>query len=67
MFVYPATRRDETVVDDYHGVKIADPYRHLEDPDAPETKAFVDAQNALSAPFLHASPVRENFQKRCAP
>eukprot|EP00048_Salpingoeca_helianthica_P022591 m.19194 g.19194 ORF g.19194 m.19194 type:complete len:743 (+) comp7533_c1_seq1:1353-3581(+) len=64
MFAYPTVRRDETVVDDYHGTKIADPYRHLEDPDAPETKAFVEAQNALSLPFIHASPVRENFQKR---
>ena len=36
-FVYPASKRGE-VVDDYHGTKVADPYRWLEEPDAPDTR-----------------------------
>ncbi len=52
---YPTTVRDDTA-DVLHGVTIADPYRYLEDPDAERTRAFVEAQNALSAPYLAALP-----------
>ena len=51
-------------MDDYHGVKLADPYRYLEDPDADETKAFVQAQNELSAPFIASYPYRDKFNAR---
>ena len=36
-FRYPDAPRSDTV-DDYHGTKVADPYRPLEDPDAPATR-----------------------------
>ena len=36
-------------VDDFHGESIADPYRPLEDTDAPATRAWIEAQK--SSPF----------------
>ncbi|MGI8417243.1 MAG: hypothetical protein ACR2P2_13780 [Nakamurella sp.] len=56
----PPADRDATA-DQLHGVTIADPYRYLEDPDADRTVAFVDAQNAASAPYLAALPAAGYF------
>src|SRR5690349_5662055 len=52
---YPAARKD-AIVDDYHGTAVADPYRWLEDPDAPDTVAWVEAENRLTRAFLDAVP-----------
>src|SRR5262245_7825012 len=41
---YPASRRD-SVVEQVHGVAIADPYRWLEDPSQPEVQAWMKAQD----------------------
>ncbi|CEL97891.1 unnamed protein product [Vitrella brassicaformis CCMP3155] len=60
---YPVARRDE-VVEEFHGTKISDYYRWLEDPDSPETQAFVAAQNELSTPFIQNAPVREKILTR---
>jgi prolyl oligopeptidase len=55
---YPETRRSD-VVEDYHGTKIADPYRWLEDPDSPETEAWVAAQNDVTFDYLEKLPQRQ--------
>ncbi len=61
---YPDVRRDESCCEELHGVKVADPYRWLEDPDSEETAGFVAAQNKLSAPFIASSPIRNQFHQR---
>ncbi|MFA5939588.1 MAG: prolyl oligopeptidase family serine peptidase [Sinimarinibacterium sp.] len=60
---YPAAKRG-TVTDDYFGTKVADPYRWLEDVDAPDTRAWVEAQNGLSLPLLAQLPDREPIRQR---
>src|ERR1700735_4868660 len=61
--VYPVAREDEQV-DDYHGVKIADPYRWLEDDHAPETEAWVTAENKVTNAFLDTIPERARIKER---
>ena len=60
---YPVTRTVEQV-DEYHGVKVKDPYRWLEDDNADETKAWVDAQNAVTFAYLETIPERERIRAR---
>ena len=60
---YPPARKAD-VVDDYHGTKVADPYRWLEDPDSEETRAWVAAQNELTFGYLRAWPHYQTIKKR---
>lgn len=62
-YVYPTARKAE-VIEDYHGTQVADPYRWLEDPDSAETKAWVDAQNALTFKYLESLPARQKIKDR---
>ena len=59
------------VVDEYKSVdgsivKISDPYRALEDPDAEGTKAWVKAQNVLTQDFLKTCDLREKIADKMA-
>ncbi|XP_072355982.1 prolyl endopeptidase-like isoform X3 [Scyliorhinus torazame] len=60
---YPEAQRLETI-DVYHGEKIYDPYIWLENPDSEDTKAYVEAQNKLTLPFLEKCSIREKFKER---
>jgi prolyl oligopeptidase len=60
---YPAAPRGQTV-DTYHGVKVADPYRWLEELDSKETRQWVEEENRLTFGFLEALPQRTYFRDR---
>ena len=60
---YPPARKD-SVVDDYHGVKVADPYRWLENTDSAETAAWVAAENRVTQHYLAGIPQRAGFKDR---
>src|SRR5579862_7540644 len=55
---YPNAPRGHQV-DDYHGTKVPDPYRWLEDIDSPQTRAWVEKEGALARRYLDALPGRE--------
>ncbi|MBK9796256.1 MAG: S9 family peptidase [Holophagaceae bacterium] len=60
---YPVTRKGD-VVDDYHGTKVADPYRWLEDDRSQETAAWVEAQNQVTQAYLGQIPERKAIEAR---
>jgi prolyl oligopeptidase len=51
-------------VDDYHGTKVSDPYRWLEDTDSSDTKAWVDAEDKLTFSYLDKIPYRGAIRDR---
>jgi prolyl oligopeptidase len=53
-----------TVADNYFGRSVPDLYRTLEDPDAPATAAWVEAENRLTFGYLDHLPQREAIRKR---
>ena len=62
---YPETRKTDQV-DDYHGTKVADPYRWLEDDvrKSTEVAAWVEAQNKVTQEYLATIPQRDAIKKR---
>src|SRR5947209_8607950 len=62
-FKYPAAPSSDQI-DDYNGVKVPDPYRPLENPDAPESRKWIDAENQITFDFLKTIPEREEIKKR---
>ena len=58
----PAPKSDH--VDTYHGTRIPDPYRPLEELDAPGTKAWIEAENAITEKYLASVPARAKIKER---
>ena len=65
---YPESPRGDhvDVYTDPHGaeVRVPDPYRWLEDPDSPETRAWVEAQNRVTGAHLDTLPARATYRER---
>src|SRR5258708_20311073 len=60
---YPIAKKTDQV-DVYHGTRVPDPYRWLEDDMSPETAAWVEAENKITFPYLEAIPYRRQLQAR---
>jgi prolyl oligopeptidase len=62
---YPKTKRVDQF-DDYHGVKVLDPYRWLEDDvrSSKEVAEWVDEENKVTEAYLQGIPQRASIRKR---
>ncbi|HEY1678333.1 MAG TPA: prolyl oligopeptidase family serine peptidase [Candidatus Sulfotelmatobacter sp.] len=60
---YPKAKTVDQV-DDYHGVKVADPYRWLEDTDSADTRAWIEEENKLTFGYLEQIPYRGAIRER---
>ncbi len=60
---YPETKKND-VSDNYFGSSVSDPYRWLEDDNAPETANWVKKQNETTFNYLDKLPGRESIKAR---
>jgi prolyl oligopeptidase len=62
---YPRARTGD-VVENHHGVSVADPYRWMEEMSSEETRQWVSAENAVTDAYLGGLPGRDTLRKRIA-
>lgn len=60
---YPKPRKAEQV-DDYHGTKVHDPYRWMEETSSVETQAWIESENRLTNSYLSTIPERARIKAR---
>jgi prolyl oligopeptidase len=63
VIAYPKTKKVDTT-DNYHGTKISDPYRWLEDDNSTETAEWVKSENQVTFDYLTKIPFREKIRER---
>lgn len=63
--VYPKAKTVDQV-DEFHGVKVPDPYRWLEDApeESPDVQAWIEAENKITFGFLEGLSAREPLKQR---
>ena len=59
---YPEARR-QAIVDEIHGITVADPYRWMEQTGNPELEEWVAKQNALTRDFVGGQQYEESRQR----
>ncbi|MEC7947668.1 MAG: prolyl oligopeptidase family serine peptidase [Myxococcota bacterium] len=62
-FSYPEAPEGD-VVDDHYGTRVPDPFRWLEDPDAPETRTWIESENRLTYGHLDSIGFRPAWRER---
>ncbi len=61
--LYPKTAKG-TVIDDYFGTLVPDPYRWLEDDQSAETKAWAMEENKVTNNYLEQIPFRDAIRQK---
>lgn len=62
-FNYPKPKKVEQT-DDYHGTKVSDPYRWMEDSNSPDLTSWIEAENKITDSYLASIPQREAIKNR---
>src|SRR5688572_4547503 len=60
---YPKAKKVDQV-DDYHGVKVSDPFRWMEDSKSADLQAWIEHQNRLTESYLASIPERDKIKAR---
>jgi len=58
------TTRREIVIDDFHGVKVADPYRWLEDDTCPKVQEWINEQNNDFENYIKTHSIHSELKVR---
>lgn len=61
---YPTARLDTTIIDQYFGQQVADPYRWLENDTSVETSEWVNAQRQLTQEYFSHISFRDTYKQR---
>ncbi|MGD9588087.1 MAG: prolyl oligopeptidase family protein [Pyrinomonadaceae bacterium] len=62
-FEYPKARKSDQV-DNFHGTRVVDSYRWLEETKSNETSDWIRAQNDIAYPYLESLPHRDAIKNR---